>query len=155
MDQTLKLYGLTLEQIVSGIQKCQPIEHRLSLIENNGITIIDDAYNSNVEGVKYALEVLGYFSGRKIIVTPGMTELGLEQHKRNYEFGVNLASVVDYAFLVEGGSCNAIREGMVFGGGFDPEKVKIVANLTVAKDKLKDLLIDGDVVLFENDLTDY
>lgn len=147
--------GLSLQEIKQGIKKCEPIEHRLSLIENNGITIIDDAYNSNAEGIKYALEVLSYFKGRKIIVTPGMTELGLEQNKRNYDFGVQLASVVDYAFLVEGGSCNAIREGMVFGGGFDPEKVKVVATLTVAKDKLKDFVKDGDIVLFENDLTDY
>lgn len=145
--------GLTLEQIKNGISKIEPIEHRLSIIENNGITIIDDAYNSNVEGIKYALEVLSYFNGRKIVITPGMVELGLEEYKRNYEFGQELAKVADYVFLVEGGSCNAIRDGLVFGGNFNYEKVKVVANLTVAKEKLKELLEEGDIVLFENDLT--
>ncbi len=146
--------GLTVDEIKAGISKIEPVEHRLNIIDNGKIIIIDDAYNSNVEGTKCALEVLGYFEGRKIIVTPGMTELGASQNKENYEFGVRLASVVDYAFLVEGGSANAIRNGMVFGGGFDPKKVKIVANLTVAKDKMAKILQEGDIVLFENDLTD-
>ena len=146
--------GLTAEQIKDGIKQIEPVEHRLNVIENGNVTIIDDAYNSNPEGVKSALEVLKYFEGRKIIVTPGMTELGINQNKENYEFGVQLASAVDYAFLVEGGSANAIRNGMVFGGGFDHKKVKIVANLTVAKDKLSKIIEDGDVILFENDLTD-
>ena len=149
-----KKLGLTISQIQSAIHKIEPVEHRLSLIQKNGVTIIDDAYNSNAEGIKSALEVLEFFNGRKIIVTPGMTELGLEQNKKNYDFGVMLASVVDYAFLVEGGSCNAIRDGMVFGGGFNHNNVKIVANLTVAKDKLKDFIKEGDIILFENDLTD-
>ncbi len=146
--------GLSVEQIQRGISKIEPVEHRLNIIDNGKIIIIDDAYNSNVEGTKCALEVLGYFEGRKIIVTPGMTELGASQNKENYEFGVRLAGVVDYAFLVEGGSANAIRNGMVFGGGFDHKRVKIVANLTVARDKMAKVLQDGDVVLFENDLTD-
>ena len=130
-----------------------PVEHRLCLIEGN-VTVIDDAYNSNAEGAKYALETLSLFEGRKIIVTPGMTELGVEQYKLNYELGVEIAKVVDYAFLVDGASNNAIRSGMVFGGNFPPEKIKMVASLDVAKEKLKDFLKIGDIVLFENDLTD-
>ena len=146
--------GLSAEQIKEGISKIEPVEHRLNIIDNGRVTIIDDAYNSNAEGVKSALEVLGFFEGRKIIVTPGMTELGANQTKENYDFGVQIASCVDYAFLVEGGSANAIRNGMVFGAGFDHKKVKVVANLTVAKDKLSTMIEDGDVILFENDLTD-
>lgn len=146
--------GLSVEQIKEGISKIEPVEHRLNIIDNGKVTIIDDAYNSNAEGVKSALEVLNFFEGRKIIVTPGMTELGANQTKENYEFGVQLASAVDYAFLVEGGSANAIRNGMVFGAGFDHKKVKVVANLTVAKDKLGKMIEEGDIILFENDLTD-
>lgn len=146
--------GMTVEEIAEGIEKVKSVEHRLNIIDNGAVTVIDDGYNSNVEGVKSALEVLGYFSGRKIVVTPGMTELGFEQNKYNYEFGVQLASVADYVFLVEGASCNAIRNGLVFGGGFDADKVKMVGSLAVAKEKLKRLVKEGDVVLFENDLTD-
>ena len=146
--------GLTLQEISEGIKNLKSVEHRLNLINENGVTIIDDGYNSNVEGTKSALETLSYFSGRKIIITPGMTELGLEQNKLNYDFGVRMANVADYVILVEGGSCNAIREGLVFGGEFDAEKVKIVASLQKAKEKLAEIVKEGDVILFENDLTD-
>ena len=68
--------GLSNEQIASGISKIKPIEHRLQILETgNGITVIDDAFNSNPVGSKMALDVLKGFEGRKIIITPGMVEL--------------------------------------------------------------------------------
>ena len=68
--------GLTNEQIANGIAKIKPIEHRLQILPNkNGITVIDDAFNSNPVGSKMALDVLKSFEGRKIIITPGMVEL--------------------------------------------------------------------------------
>ena len=68
--------GLTNEQIENGIKKLEPVPHRLSLLKNsNGITVIDDAFNSNPVGSEIALEVLKGFDGRKIIITPGMVEL--------------------------------------------------------------------------------
>ncbi len=146
--------GMTIDEIAKGVENVKSVEHRLSLVNNGNVTIIDDGYNSNVEGVKSALEVLGYFSGRKIVITPGMTELGVEQNKYNYDFGVKLAKVASFVVLIEGASCNAIRNGLVFGGGFDADKIKMVASLAVAKEKLKDIIKDGDVILFENDLTD-
>ena len=68
--------GLTNEQISSGVAKIKPIEHRLQILPNtNGITVIDDAFNSNPVGSKMALDVIKGFEGRKIIITPGMVEL--------------------------------------------------------------------------------
>ena len=68
--------GLTNEQIANGVKKIKPIEHRLQMIDGaNGITVIDDAFNSNPVGSKMALDVIKSFDGRKIIITPGMVEL--------------------------------------------------------------------------------
>ena len=68
--------GLTNEQIANGVKKIKPIEHRLQMIDGaNGITVIDDAFNSNPVGSKMALDVIKSFNGRKIIITPGMVEL--------------------------------------------------------------------------------
>ena len=54
--------GLTLEQIAAGIQKAEPVEHRLQLINpNNGTLVIDDAFNSNPNGTKAAMEVLSMY----------------------------------------------------------------------------------------------
>ena len=72
----LKL-GLTPEQIARGIEKIRPIEHRLQLIPNpGGMSVIDDAFNSNIRGAKQAFQVLKAFPEKRIVVTPGMVELG-------------------------------------------------------------------------------
>ena len=80
--------GLSLNEIAKGISLCKPVEHRLQLLSyGNGITVIDDAFNSNPSGAEAALEALGQFEGRRIVVTPGMVELGREQDRFNEEFG--------------------------------------------------------------------
>lgn len=68
--------GPTNEEIANGVSKITPVKHRLELLPtSNGITVIDDAFNSNPVGSEIALEVLKQFDGRKIIITPGMVEL--------------------------------------------------------------------------------
>lgn len=74
-----KYLGVSMEQIVMAIKKMKPIEHRLQLIKGS-VTVIDDAFNSNPAGAKAALDVLKEFTpARRIIVTPGMIELGKEE----------------------------------------------------------------------------
>ena len=79
--------GMTLDQIKIGVKKIKPIEHRLELKKYGDINIIDDAYNSNPVGAKMAVDVLGMMEGKKIIVTPGMVELGEKDYDYNMEFG--------------------------------------------------------------------
>src|SRR5690625_5848335 len=80
----------------------EPVEHRLELKQREGLTVIDDAFNSNPVGAKSALDVLGAFSGRKrVIITPGMIELGEKQDELNERFGSQIAeSGIDVAILV-------------------------------------------------------
>ena len=75
--------GLTDEEIKQGVRLLKPIPHRLELIRGaNGLIMIDDAFNSNIKGSKSALEVLASFNNhKKIIVTPGMVELGEKQYE--------------------------------------------------------------------------
>ncbi|MEK7718884.1 MAG: UDP-N-acetylmuramoyl-tripeptide--D-alanyl-D-alanine ligase, partial [Bacteroidota bacterium] len=70
--------GIDIDNIKFAVNNLHPVPHRLEIKTNsNGITIIDDAYNSNPNGAAMALEVLNVVEGRKkIIVTPGMVELG-------------------------------------------------------------------------------
>ena len=49
--------------------------------------MIDDAYNSNPVGAKNALDVLNMMPGEKIVVTPGMIELGEKEDDYNKNFG--------------------------------------------------------------------
>jgi len=80
--------GLTLKQIAKGVAKLQPVQSRLELIATPGrFTIINDAFNSNPVGALAALKVLSQFPARRIVVTPGMVELGAREAEYNREFG--------------------------------------------------------------------
>jgi hypothetical protein len=145
---------LTKEQIINGVSKIEPVEHRLQLLPSaNGTTVIDDAFNSNPVGSKAALDVISQFKGRKIIITPGMVELGAEEDKYNKEFGKQMARVIDIAILVGQNHTKPIQEGLK-EAGFDDMSIYVVSSLDEATAKLAKLTKAGDVILFENDLPD-
>ena len=146
--------GLDREQIVRGISKIRPVEHRLQLIRNaGGITIIDDAFNSNIRGARQAFETLKEFPGRRVIVTPGMVELGDREAEMNREFGRAMAECCDAAVLVGQKRSVAIRSGLE-ESGFAKESIYVVSSLEEASRLIATLAGAGDTVLFENDLPD-
>ena len=146
--------GVSLNEISSAIASLKPIKHRLELTVNeNGVKVLDDGYNANVEGAKRALEVLKEFSGKKVVITPGIVELGLFEGERNYEFGVNISSVCDYVILVGRGSALKIREGLL-SEEFSQDNIFMVKDLDGAKEQLTTIVSSGDTVLFINDLPD-
>ena len=146
--------GLSDAEICAGISRIKPIKHRLEPITNaDGVTIIDDSYNANTRGIDAAMEVLGAFDGRKIVVTPGLVELGREEDLENYRLGKKMAGVCDIAVLVGKSATYRIQDGLI-DGGFDDANIVIVKDLESAKRRLRRILKKGDVVLFENDLPD-
>lgn len=146
--------GLSLQEIQLGISKLKPINHRLELKKENGFTILDDSYNSNVEGSLCALEVLKLFkTGKKIVVTPGLVELGKMEKEENITFGKNIAKYADFVIIVNKTNLEEIKEGLL-SEGFDENKILSSSSLIEAKLQLKEIIEKGDVVLFENDLPD-
>ena len=146
--------GLTMEQISRGIRKITPIEHRLQLIRHpGGLNVIDDAFNSNIRGARQAFDVLKQFPGQRIIVTPGMVELGEREAEMNREFGQAMAGCCDTAILVGKKRSEAIRNGLL-EKDFPEDSIRIVSSLAEATDILKEISGSGDTVLFENDLPD-
>lgn len=146
--------GIKMEELVLAVKKLEAVPHRLELIKGNTATIIDDAYNSNPVGAKMALDTLSCFKGTKILITPGMVELGSEQDKCNYEFGVNAASVCDYIVLVGREQTRAIYEG-IMNKRFDEKKLFIADSFDEGMNFIKDIKVDCEkFVLIENDLPD-
>ncbi len=146
--------GLSLEEISNGISKLKAIPHRLEIIKSaSSYTIIDDAYNSSVEGSKASLDVLSKFEGKKIVITPGLVELGSDQFNSNFEFGRDLARVCDYVIIDSTINYDAISSGLIFAG-FDENKIIQALNLSKSVEILSDIAGEGDIVLFENDLPD-
>ena len=145
--------GRSLEDLRDPIARLEAVEHRLQLIESGGgVTVIDDAYNSNPEGAAAALEVLRAMPGqRKVVVTPGIVELGPLQHEANEEFGRHASEVADEVIAVARLNREALAEGARRDGH---AKLTLVDSLEQATERLATLLRPGDVVLFENDLPD-
>lgn len=145
---------MTLRQIARGIGRLEPVEHRLQLMSNpGGMTIIDDAFNSNPKGAEAALKVLAQFPARRIIITPGMVELGEKEAEFNRAFGEKMAGSADIAILVGEKHTRPIAEGLL-SQGFDESRLHTVASLDDAAALLRTIGQAGDTVLFENDLPD-
>ncbi|MDO4962512.1 MAG: UDP-N-acetylmuramoyl-tripeptide--D-alanyl-D-alanine ligase [bacterium] len=145
--------GLTIEQLQRGVSSIKPIEHRLELKKYGNIFIIDDAYNSNPVGSKRALEVLKLMDGVKIVVTPGMIELGSEQYNLNYKFGEYMASSCDYAILIGKNQTKPIYDGLI-KSGYDDKKIFILNDVKEAFPLMNRLAKGNTYVLLENDLPD-
>ena len=145
---------LRLRQMVYAVERLEPVEHRLYLRKHGSITIIDDAFNSNPVGARSAVEILGEFrDGRRVIVTPGMIELGERQFEENKRLGEYIADHVDLALLVGDEQTRPIQEGLK-ARQFPEDKWKVVRSLHEAQAYLKSYLQPGDTVLYENDLPD-
>lgn len=146
--------GLSPEEIALGISRQSAVKHRLELIPNNkNVVIIDDSYNANIDGVKAALEVLDTFPGRKIVLTPGLVELGKMENVYNMEFGETLAKHADIVIIVGKHNAEMLLSGLS-AGGMARENVLFEKTATRGNETLNGILREGDVVLFENDLPD-
>jgi UDP-N-acetylmuramoyl-tripeptide--D-alanyl-D-alanine ligase len=147
--------GLSLRQIARGVEKLQPVKNRLELMSNpGGFTIINDAFNSNPVGAKAALEVLKQFPERRIIITPGMVELGEKEAEYNREFGRQIAGAADIAIIVGKNRVTPILEGLK-EAGFDENNMHRVDSLDHSTVLLHSLVKPTDTVLYENDLPDH
>ncbi|MDE5924837.1 MAG: UDP-N-acetylmuramoyl-tripeptide--D-alanyl-D-alanine ligase, partial [Muribaculaceae bacterium] len=147
--------GMDEESIRRGVARIEQVEHRLSVKKGaGGVTIIDDAFNSNPDGSKMALEVLGSFkSGRRICVTPGMIELGDRREELNAELGRHIGRNADIAIIVNAYNRDALVEG-ILSTDFDKKNLYVVHDFRQAQERVDSILSQGDVVLYENDLPD-
>lgn len=149
--------GVPANKQRNAIARLQPVEHRLSMKVANGITVLDDAYNSNPTGAKMSLGVLKEFAvgegNKRIVITPGFVEMGTRQADANKELGRTIAVSCDYAIIVNAVNREAIKSG-IEEGGLSAEKYFLADSLNHAHQQLAKILRPGDVVLYENDLPD-
>ncbi|MCL2495987.1 MAG: UDP-N-acetylmuramoyl-tripeptide--D-alanyl-D-alanine ligase [Clostridiales bacterium] len=144
--------GLPLPLAARAVSYLKPLPHRLQLIQGHNYIVIDDAFSSNPVGAASALEVLSQMSGgRKIMVTPGMVELGSEQYELNRAFAREAAKVCDYIILVGKKHSLPLQEGLKEAGYHD---YAVAKDLDEARTLLTAQARSGDTVLFENDLPD-
>lgn len=143
--------GIPLKKLVYPVRLLKPVEHRLELLPNG---FIDDAYNANPVGFKAAMDVLAGFPGQRVLVTPGMVELGDKQDELNEECGAYAADKCDYAVLVGVKQAPPLEKGLL-SAGFPPERLYIAKTLQDGLNWVAALPAEGPrTVLLENDLPD-
>lgn len=147
--------GVTPGQLSRAMRRIEIPAHRLQPIVNAaaGVVVIDDSYNSNPTGAASALQILGaYPAARRVLITPGMVELGPEEERENTELGRRAAEVCDLCLLI------GHRGRMIGAGlreaGFPEDQIMEFDTGPEAQAALQQLTRRGDVILFENDLPD-
>jgi UDP-N-acetylmuramoyl-tripeptide--D-alanyl-D-alanine ligase len=150
--------------------------HRLeAAVATGGCLVLDDTYNANPVGAATALrtlETLAPPSGRRVVVTPGMVELGPLQVAENTAFARAVAAVADDLVVVGRTNRRALLAGAHAAGDDDghnaggdpaprapraggPLRCVLVAGRDEAVAWVRDQLGPGDIVLYENDLPDH
>ena len=145
--------GVAGDDIKMSVRKLKAPEHRLELKKTPRYTIIDDAYNSNPGGFKAALSTLALFEERKILVTPGMVELGEKEYELNKEMGRLAAHSADYIVLVGEKQAKPLLEGAK-EEAFPDDRLYVAKDIHDALSYVYGISDVPSVVLLENDLPD-
>lgn len=144
--------GLDVASIQKAVTTLPQVEHRLEIKKSGHFTIIDDAFNANPVGTKKAIDVLTKMNGKKIVITPGMIELGREEEALNKAYGEYMSDKVDVVILVGKSQTQAIYDGLLTK--MKPEQIIVAHDLQEAFAAMYAQAIPGSFVLIANDLPD-
>ena len=147
--------GVGTDDIKFAVASLKPTEHRLELKSSvNGSLLIDDAYNANPEGCLEAVRVLGSFDGmKKIIITPGLIELGEKEYECNYNLGLEASKYCDIMIFVGKNRSKPMTDAAK-ALNFPTDKVYVADSFMDAMGIYSKFADNNTVVLLENDLPD-
>jgi UDP-N-acetylmuramoyl-tripeptide--D-alanyl-D-alanine ligase len=144
--------GVSPVDLVARLGDLPTVPHRLAVATApSGVVVIDDTFNSNPAGARAALAILASATkeGRRVVVTPGMVELGRRQAEENRIFGRAALEVATGLVVV--GRTN--RSALV--GAARQRRPITVRTREDAVRWVREHLSSGDAVLYENDLPDH
>ncbi|MBT4989441.1 MAG: UDP-N-acetylmuramoyl-tripeptide--D-alanyl-D-alanine ligase [Rickettsiales bacterium] len=149
--------GLDPDLIIASLCKLPQVKHRLEVKKEGKNIIIDDAYNSNPAGFKAALDVVEMFGAnnkdaRRIVVTPGMVEMGDKHYLEHKKLGKLIALKCDILIAILPERIESLISSFQQNA---PDKIVMrFANFKIAKEWLDSNAQANDILLFENDLPD-
>ncbi len=135
--------------IVDAVKGLCNADHRLKLIQKEDYQILDDSYNSNLHSFRCAIKTLSSFAGYRVLITPGLVELGDNYYSYNYQAAEFCVDKVDYVIVV--GNMKPFRDA------FENKKYEeyvFVDDFKSAMAHLQKIKQVGMTVLIENDLPD-
>ncbi|MDX4050991.1 UDP-N-acetylmuramoyl-tripeptide--D-alanyl-D-alanine ligase [Aliarcobacter skirrowii] len=137
---------IDIKSIKDSLKTLPQVEHRLQKIEANGKVIIDDSFNGNFEGMMEAFNLCKTYSGRKVIITPGLVESTIEANKK---IALKIDEVFDFVILT--GSLNI----EVLSQNIDKNKIFILKDKSQMQNILASSTKSGDLILFANDAPNF
>ncbi|MDX4068038.1 UDP-N-acetylmuramoyl-tripeptide--D-alanyl-D-alanine ligase [Aliarcobacter skirrowii] len=137
---------IDIKSIKESLKTLPQVEHRLQKIEANGKVIIDDSFNGNFEGMMEAFNLCKTYSGRKVIITPGLVESTIEANKK---IALKIDEVFDFVILT--GSLNI----EVLSQNIDKNKIFILKDKSQMQNILASSTKSGDLILFANDAPNF
>lgn len=145
---------IPMEKLIYPVKQLESVPHRLQLLRQGERTVLDDSYNSNKNGFKAALDTLAMFEDLRILMTPGMVELGDKQYDENKEVGVYAHDKCDYAVLIGKEQTKPIQDGLM-ESGFAANRMIVVDTLQEGFNMVNAIHSEKHkVILIENDLPD-
>lgn len=145
--------NININKVINVVSQLEPVSHRLEIINFPNYTIIDDSFNANIEGCSNALDILNHFNNKKIIITPGLIELGNEQYDYNYKFGEKISKICDYVVLVGEKQTKPIYDALI-NNQYPMEKILITNSYNEGMKTILNKFTSDFTVLIENDLPD-
>ena len=143
--------GVPMQKLKSAVSELTSKPHLMEGRVVNGMTVIDDTANAVPEGVLDALETMQWFSGTKILITAGITELGAIRGESARRFGTAASKVFDYIILVGKENTRAIRSG-IMSAGFLPDRLMTADTTAAAWQLAKETQGSERIILLESDL---
>lgn len=128
------------------ITNIKPIEHRLSIKKFDSFILLDDSYNSNYLGVKYAIEVLNTYKGTKYIITPGFAELSKIEDRLVNDYKA-LLTCCDVVILVK--NHFTVKLAKIVTG-----IIYLVSSFSEGYQLFLEIKKPNSILLIENDLPD-
>lgn len=146
--------GLTDKQIITGVAKTKPYEHRMEPRQLGGAWVIDDAYNGNIEGMKAGLSLLKALPAkRRIYVTPGLVDQGVETEAVHLELGRVIGDTApDTVVLMQNSVTEYIQAGLTESGFTG--NIRLESHPLEYYSNLDQHLAAGDVAMLQNDWPD-
>lgn len=143
--------GLSSDRVASRIDAVTPVENRSNVVQAlSGITVIDDTFNANPASALAALTLLGSLpiTGRRVVVTPGLVEMGDEQYGANMELARRAAAMGMTLVAVGRTNVKPLQVGYFAAMERFDTREEAVAWVRAT-------LVPGDGVLYLNDLPDH
>ncbi len=147
---TAQRLGLSLKEIGHCFHS-QNFSNPKKIRKHNGWEIIDSAYSTNPSAFSADLEHLQLWSGRKVVITPGIIELGKAAFSLHREMGEKLAEAADLVIVTRDYYWKEIKAGLEKGKKEKGKEVQLfyLSRPTEIIEKVKNFARPGDVILLE------